>query len=110
MTQGQDEVDVGAHGPGRGQDAELVHRDEELDAGEGADGEDLGVGEVDELEDAVDHRVAQGDGGVDEAEGHAVDEDLGQVDEGVGDDVDALGARGGACRPRSPCRGGRGRS
>ena len=44
-----------------GQDAELVHRDEEFHAGEGAYREDLGMGEVDHQQDAVDQRVAQGD-------------------------------------------------
>ena len=43
---------------------------------EGAHHEDLGVGEVDELEHAVDHRVPEGDEGVHEAEDETVEEDL----------------------------------
>ena len=93
-------------GPAALSTPELVHRDEELDAGEGAYREDLGVGEVDELEDAVDHRIAQRDGGVDEAERDPVDEDLGQVDEGVGDDVDALRVEEELVRPRAPAQEG----
>src|SRR5208283_4593464 len=48
------------------------------------------MGEVYKLEDSINHRVAQGDGCIDEAEGDTVDEDLGQVVDGVRDDVDAL--------------------
>ena len=74
--------------------------------GEGAYREDLAVGEVDELEHAVDHRIAEGDGGVDEAERDAVDEDLGQVAEGIGDDVDALRGEEELVRPRAPAEQG----
>ena len=49
-------------------------------AGEGADHEDVAVGEVDHAQDAVDHRVAEGDEGVDAAQRGAADE---QVDPGV---------------------------
>ena len=45
-------------------------------AGEGADHEHVAVGEVDELHDAVHHRVAQGDQGVDEAQLQPVDDVL----------------------------------
>ena len=79
-----------------------VEGDQGFHAAEGADGEDLAVGEVDELEDAVDHGVAQGDGGVDEADGHAVDEHLGQVVDGVGEDADALGGLEDMVGPRAP--------
>ena len=41
--------------------------------GEDADHEDLGVGEVDEPQHAVDERVAEGDQGVDRAERQPVD-------------------------------------
>ena len=44
------------------------------DADVGADHEDVAVGEVDEPEDAVDHGVAEGDEGVDAAEGDALHE------------------------------------
>src|SRR5262249_39014979 len=47
-------------------------------AHERAGDEDLGVGEVDELEHAVDHRVAERDQGVHEAEDEAVEDDLGE--------------------------------
>ena len=104
--EGEGEVQVGAHGSGRGQDAELVHRDEELDAGEGAYREDLRVGEVDELEDAIDHCVAERDRGVDEAEGDTIDEDLGKVDEGGGDNVDALRFNEELVGPRTPAQEG----
>ena len=49
--------------------AEDVGQDE--DRHEGADHEDVAVGEVDELDDAVDHRVAEGDEGVDRADRQA---------------------------------------
>ena len=42
-------------------------------ADERADHEDVAVGEVDQLDDAVDHRVAQGDQRVDEAQLQAAD-------------------------------------
>ena len=51
---------------------ELAGRDGE-EADERADHEDVAVGEVDQADDAVDHRVAQGDQGVDEAQLEAVD-------------------------------------
>ena len=55
-------------------------------AGEGADHEDIAVGEVDHAQDAVDHRVAEGDEGV-----HAAQR--GTADEQVHPDVDAVLAR-----------------
>ena len=106
--QGQAQVAEGADGAGLGQDAGAVQGDEGLHAAEGADGEDLAVGEIDELEDAVDHGVAQGDGGVDEADGHAVDEHLGQAVDGVGEDADPLRWPGGS--GRLPTRGTGGRA
>ena len=41
---------------------------------EGADHEDVAMGEVDHADDAVDHRVADGDQAVDGAQRHAVDQ------------------------------------
>src|SRR3989454_5018648 len=55
---------------------DALEAEEELDADEGAHDEDLGVREVDELEHPVDHRVAQRDQRVHEAEDDAVEEDL----------------------------------
>src|SRR5439155_27392267 len=52
---------------------------EEADQGkgqEGAQGEDVPVGEIDELDDAVDHRVSPGDQGEDGAVRNPVDQDL----------------------------------
>ena len=46
---------------------------------EGADHEHVAVGEVDELDDPVDHRVAEGDEGVDRAERQRVGDLLGAV-------------------------------
>ena len=104
--QGQAQVAEGADGAGLGQDAGAVEGDERLHAAEGPDGEDLAMGEIDELEDAVHHGVAQGDGGVDEADGHAVDEHLGQVADGVGEDADTLGGLEDMVGPRSPAEQG----
>ena len=53
-----------------------LKRKQKLDADEGADDEDLGVGEVDEFQDAVDHRVTERDQRVHEAEQEAVEQDL----------------------------------
>ena len=47
---------------------------EHEERGEDAHHEDVAVGEVDELDDAVDHRVAERDEGVDGAARQAVDE------------------------------------
>src|SRR5437773_3907348 len=55
---------------------DALEAEEELDADEGAHDEDLGVREVDELEHPVDHRVAQRNQRVHEAEDDAVEEDL----------------------------------
>src|SRR5208283_2821790 len=60
------------------------------------------MGEVNELEDSIDHRVAQGDGSIDEAESYPVDEDLGQVVDGVDDDVDSLRVEEELVRARAP--------
>src|SRR5690606_7401733 len=51
-------------------------------AGEGPQHEDLGVREVDELQHAVDHRVAQRDEGVDRTQGKTVDEVLEELGHG----------------------------
>ncbi len=48
-------------------------------SGEGAVHEDFGVGEVDQLQDAVDHRVAEGDERVDRAVGETGDGELEEV-------------------------------
>ena len=48
----------------------------EVEAGVRADHEDVAVGEVDELQDAVDHRVAERDQGVDRPDRDAVHEVL----------------------------------
>ena len=45
---------------------------------EGSDHEDLAVGEVDQLDDPVDHGVADGDQGVQRSQGQPVDELLGE--------------------------------
>src|SRR5438309_2328483 len=58
------------------EEARALQAEEDLDAHEGADDEDLGVREVDELEHAVDHRVAQRDERVHETEQEAVEQDL----------------------------------
>jgi len=41
--------------------------------------EDVGVGEVDELQDAVHHRVAQGDEGIQGADGQSINKGLQQL-------------------------------
>src|SRR2546426_490308 len=64
----------------------------DLDPDEGADDEDLGVGEVDELEDSVHHRVAQRDQGVHESEDDTVEQNL-REDADQKFDVHALCAR-----------------
>ncbi len=51
--------------------AAKAHHDEV--AGEGAKHEDFAVGEVNQLEDPVDHRVAEGEEGIDAAGGQSVD-------------------------------------
>jgi hypothetical protein len=48
----------------------------DFDADESAQHEDLATGEVDKLQHAVDHRVAQGDQRVHEAQDDAIQEDL----------------------------------
>ncbi len=58
------------------EDAVGLEPQQDLDTHEGSDDEDLRVGEVDELEDAVHHGVPEGDQGVHEAEGDAVEQDL----------------------------------
>ena len=67
-----DGEDQASAGPGRVRriQPDGVHGEE---AGEDAHHEDLGVGEVDEPQDAVDQRVAEGDEGVDGAERQPVD-------------------------------------
>jgi len=53
----------------------------DVEAGEGADHEDITVGEIDEAEDAVHHCVAKGNEGVDGPEGEAIDELLEEFDQ-----------------------------
>ncbi len=63
----------------RREDLEQPHGlegEEHLHAHEGAHHEDLGVGEVDELEHTVHHGVPERDQGVHEAQDQAVEEDL----------------------------------
>ena len=69
---------------GPGQDAGVIEGDQDLHPDKGADRKDFTVGEVDKLENAVDHGIAKGDGGVDKADGQAVDHHLGQIDQGIG--------------------------
>ncbi len=47
--------------------------------GEGADHEHVAMGEIDHADDAVDHRVADGDQAVDRSERDAVDELLDEI-------------------------------
>ena len=84
-----------------GGDAEAVHGEQ---GGEHPDHEHLGVGEVDEPQDAVDQRVAQGDQRVDGAEGQAVErlrpELVDEAGEAGVDGAPRLG--GGSGRGRGP--------
>ena len=75
--------------------AKALQPKEELDADERADDEDLGVGEVDELQHAVHHRVAEGDQRVHESQDDAVEDDLREdIDEEL--EIHALAAGAGA--------------
>ena len=67
-------------GRARVEEADVAQEDGRVVAGEGADHEDVAVGEVDHAQDAVDHRVAQRDERIDATQGGAVDE---EVDPGV---------------------------
>jgi hypothetical protein len=67
------EIDSQGAMPGKRVEAKAADR---VEAREGAHHEDVAVGEVDELDDAVDHRVAEGYEGVDEAELESVQEIL----------------------------------
>jgi hypothetical protein len=51
------------------------------------------VGEIDELDDAVDHRVAEGHDGIHAAQREAVDELLEEDVQGVGDLADGAGTK-----------------
>ncbi len=82
------------------EEPDALQAEKDLDADEGAEDEDLGVREVDELEDAVDHRVAERDEGVHETESDAVEKYL-RKDPDQKLDVHVLGRK----RPRGP--GGR---
>lgn len=66
------EQDAGGRHPGVGQEA----MDDRgcVEAGKSADHQDVTVGEVDELEQPVDHTVAERDQGIDRAEREAVDQ------------------------------------
>ena len=66
---------------------------------EGADHEDVAVGEVDELDDAVDHRVAQRDEGVDATDRERVEELRGERRDGLRRPTSGLPAR---CRSTLP--------
>jgi len=58
-------------------EVELAHR---IEAGERAHHEHVAMGEVDQLHDAVDHRVSQGDEGVDASELQPVQDVLKELD------------------------------
>ena len=60
------------------QDAVGLQPQQDLDPDEGADHEDLAVGEVDELQHPINHRVAEGDQGVHEPQDEAVQNHLGK--------------------------------
>jgi hypothetical protein len=108
-------VEVQQPGDRAGADAGKQDREER------AHHEHVAVGEVDELDDPVDHRVAQGDEGVDRADRQRVrdllDRDLRcrgrrlrieAEDEGQDDEVDDDEAHGdGRDRPRWPVSNGR---
>ena len=64
---------------GIGGDADRHQRQEGDQRDEAADHEDVAVGEIDHADDAVDHRVADGDQAVDRAERDAVDELLDEI-------------------------------
>jgi hypothetical protein len=70
---GSHERDEGRAGDGFGGE-HPAHQWREVVGGEGADHEDVAVGEVDEAQHAVDHGVAEGDQGVDRAKGQAIEE------------------------------------
>src|SRR5207253_10442594 len=78
----------------------VLEAQEDLDAHEGAGDEDLRMGEVDEFEHAVHHRVAERDESVHEAEDQAVEQDLGKDPEEEREvhRVDAEGDEGGGGR------------
>jgi hypothetical protein len=81
-----------------------AERGQDAVADEGADHEHVAVGEVQQLEDPVDQRVAQGDQGVHAPERHAVD---GELDEDVPVDREDHGARLKHVRPAARRRAGR---
>ena len=72
--QKHDQQDHGHNGePDRDQDQERDQRDK------AADHEDIAMGEIDHADDAIDHRVADGDQAIDRAEYNAVDQLLGEI-------------------------------
>src|SRR5206468_11892259 len=83
------------------EEPDALQAEKDLDADEGAEDEDLGVREVDELEDAVDHRVAERDEGVHEAESDAVEKYL-RKDPDQKLDVHILGRKVGGGGRRGP--------
>jgi hypothetical protein len=80
-----------------------------VEAREGPDHEYVAVGEVDELYYSVDHGVAEGDEGVDEAELEPVEEILEEergVRPGFGpDEIDGQQGEEGEEGPSHPCEG-----
>ncbi len=62
-----------------------AERGEDAEADVGADHVDVAVREVEQLQDPVDHRVAEGDEGVDAAEREAVDEELDELVQLIGE-------------------------
>ena len=75
-----------------------VEEDEDPRHGEGPVHEDFGVGEVDELQDAVHHRVAEGDQGVDRAEHQAADGEAEEVVEAAEQCAQVQGGPSSLCR------------
>ncbi len=64
--------------------------DEQLNPNESANGDNFTVSEVDEFQNAVDHGIAQGDGGVDETDRDAIHQHLGQVHQCISKQADAI--------------------
>src|SRR5690606_31800093 len=62
---------------------ELRQQQQHDEGDEGTDHEDFAVGEVDHADDAVDHRVADGDEAINGAEGEPVDELVHEIAHGV---------------------------
>ena len=81
---GEDEKDIGHAEEAPVRNTGMIEGDQDFHPDKGADGKDFAVGEIDKFEHAIDHGVAQGDGGIDKADGQPVNHHLGQIDQGVG--------------------------